>query len=101
MPQGGHTIWTEEGFDLNSFIGENEAEAEPEPAAVEQQPSVAMVSAVAQPIKVFIPDSPDVQQATRKVLKRRPTHQGELQAGHLYGEYPSWENNFFVNTRVA
>ena len=78
--QGGHKIWTEEGFDLSSFLGEEEAEAEaeaePEPGESEDQSSVAMVSAVAEPIRVFIPESPNVQQATRKVLKRRPTQQG-------------------------
>ena len=91
MPQGGHTIWTEDGFDLNSFLEEKEVEADSESTAVveQQQPSVAMVSAVAQPIKVFIPDSPDVHQATRKVLKRRPTHQGEQRAGQLYCENSS------------
>ena len=73
--QGGHKIWTEEGFDLSSFL-EEEAEAEPESAEPEEEPAVAMVSAVAEPIRVFIPDSPNVQQATRKVLKRRPTQQG-------------------------
>ena len=53
-----------------------EAEAEPESAETEAESAVAMWSAVAEPIRVFIPDSPNVQQATRKVLKRRPTQQG-------------------------
>ena len=50
--------------------------AEPESAEAEEESAVAMWSAVAEPIRVFIPDSPNVQQATRKVLKRRPTQQG-------------------------
>ena len=65
---------------MSSFLGEEEAEAEAEaeaePAESEDHSSVAMVSAVAEPIRVFIPESPNVQQATRKVLKRRPTQQG-------------------------
>ena len=78
--QGGHKIWTEEGFDLGSFLEEEEeAEAEVEPENSEEEESaVAMVSAVAEPIRVFIPESPNVQQATRKVLKRRPTQQGTI-----------------------
>ena len=60
---------------MSSFL-EEEAEAEPESAELEEEPAVAMVSAVAEPIRVFIPDTPNVQQATRKVLKRRPTQQG-------------------------
>lgn len=82
--EGGHTIWTEEGLDLNSFFGEEEAEAE---AEAEPEPAeVAMVSAVAEPIRVFIPDSPNVQQATRKVLKRRPTQQ----ASQKWRPAPTW-----------
>ena len=62
---------------MSSFLEEEaEAEAEPEYAEPEEEPAVAMVSAVAEPIRVFIPDTPNVQQATRKVLKRRPTQQG-------------------------
>ena len=62
---------------MSSFLEEEaEAEAEPESAEPEEEPAVAMVSAVAEPIRVFIPDTPNVQQATRKVLKRRPTQQG-------------------------
>ena len=80
--QGGHKIWTEEGFDLGSFLEEEEeeaeAEVEPETSEEEGESAVAMVSAVAEPIRVFIPESPNVQQATRKVLKRRPTQQGTI-----------------------
>lgn len=69
---------------MNSFFGEEEAEAE---AEAEPEPAeVAMVSAVAEPIRVFIPDSPNVQQATRKVLKRRPTQQGESETRRSTGD---------------